>query len=649
MRKINYFLAALGAIMMASCANDDFLGENPGTTPQTKEESPILFSGGATNLTRADLYGAEAATKLGNKFVVYGTKHMENNAEDETADNDNVVFKNFQVAWQENTAGTTESNSSNWEYVGKQSYDAQSKPQGIKYWDYNADKGYTFYAFSYHKDSPTANAPGLSYPMDEDKDDVKVVKTTSDESSLYNKGYKVTVKPTATLNNLYFSDRLTVAKADYDKTVTLTFRNVGAKVRVGFYETIPGYDVTIDKFYIDENASGAVTDFAEMKDGKTNGFYAALQNVKKSANQTINVTYYEEGTVINRPKVSNPTGGYDYYLKLGNGTGIINKTLSDNSAAPTWVAGKTADNYYIPVYPFEGNTTPMLVKLDFTMKANDGSDDEIHVRGARAIVPAAYVQWKCNFAYTYLFKISDKTNGTTGDVDDNDDPITDPEGLKAITFDAVVVDITDERQETITSLSSNSITTYAEGAIANEYKKGQPIYVVVSDNFDLNDPNHYKVITPSGIGDEAGEAQVYSIDRATSEAEVLAQLTGSPIGLDMDPVDGASVETTVPLTDGTKPAIDNVKFTPATAGTYAYVYTTKAYVAPEYEAVTTNTYDSGTTYYLRSGAAEPYVYYAVSVPTKDAFEDNIDKLYKVKTGKTGTAGVYDVKVIKVQD
>ena len=78
MRKINYFLAALGAIMMASCANDDFLGENPGTTPQTKEESPILFSGGATNLTRADLYGAEAATKLGNKFVVYGTKHMEN-------------------------------------------------------------------------------------------------------------------------------------------------------------------------------------------------------------------------------------------------------------------------------------------------------------------------------------------------------------------------------------------------------------------------------------------------------------------------------------------------------------------------------------------------------------------------------------------
>lgn len=646
MRKINYFLAALGAIMMASCANDDFLGENPGTTPQTKEESPILFSGGATNLTRADLYGAEAATKLGNKFVVYGTKHMEN-AEDETADNDNVVFKNFQVAWQENTAGTTESNSSNWEYVNLQSYDAQPEHQGIKYWDYNADKGYTFYAFSYHKDAPTDEAPGLSYPANQSKDDVYIQKTTSDGTSLYNKGYAVTVKPSATLNNLYFSDRLTVAEADYDKTVTLTFRNVGAKVRVGFYETIPGYDVTIDKFYIDEDASAAVIDFAAMKDGKTNGFYAALQNVKKSANQTINVTYYNDGTVINRPKVSNPTGGYDYYLKLGNGTGIINKTLSDNSLNPTWVAGKTADNYYIPVYPHEGNSVPMLVKLDFTMTANDGSNDVIHVRGARAIVPAAYVQWKCNFAYTYLFKISDKTNGTTGAVDENGDPVN-PEGLKAITFDAIVVDITDERQETITSLSSNSITTYAEGAIANEYKTGQPIYVVVSDNFDLNSPNHYSVITPSGIGDEDGKAQVYKITNGTTEASLLAHLNGMPMGIEKEAVT-ATVETTIPLADGTKPAIGNVKFTPATAGTYAYVYTRTAYEAPEYEAVTTGTYNSGTTYYLRSGATEPYVYYAVSVPTEDAFEDNTDKLYKVKTGKAGTAGVYDVKVIKVED
>lgn len=653
MRKINYFLAALGAIMMASCANDDFLGENPGTTPQTKEESPILFSGGATNLTRADLYGADAAAKLGGKFVVFGTKHMEN-AEDETAANDNVVFNNFQVEYAESTAGTTASNSSDWEYVGKQSYDVKPSEQGIKYWDYNADKGYTFYAFSYHPQSGDA----FSYPANKTDDEVFVEKVTEDEAvapaegSLYNKGYKVTVKPTATLNNLYFSDRLPVAEADYDKTVTLTFRNMGAKVRVGFYETIPGYDVKIDKFYIrnpsTETAdSKPVDDFKDMNYPKTDYFYASLQNVKRDKAQTLNVTYYNasDPTIENRPKLTQPTAGY--YYTFWTGTAATNVKLGESASNPTWTV---AGGEYTPVYPFEANNTPMLVKIDFTMTANDGSNDVIHVRGARAIVPAAYVKWKSNFAYTYLFKISDKTNGTTGEVDENDDPV-DPEGLKAITFDAIVVDIAEELQETITSMSTNSITTYAEGAIVDEYKTGKPIYVVVSNNADTNGPNHYSVINPSGIGASDGEAQVYKLSRAASEAEVFAKLTGSPInGLTLTPLTtpAATKETNIPLVDGTNPAIANVKFTPSASGYYVYVYTKTAYDAPTYAAVgTTAEYNSGETYYLRSGDAEPYVYYAVSVPNKAAFDENKSKFY-IQTD-AGTAGEYSVKVIKVED
>ena len=650
MRKKSIFLAAIVVGMtFASCANDDFMGESSGTTSQTKKEAPIVFSGGASSLTRADLYGSAAATKLGNKFVVYGIKHA--NAETEAATNDAVVFNNFLVEYADNTAGKTESNSSDWEYVGKRSYDAQPTSQGIKYWDYDANEGYTFYAFSYHKDAPTDEAPGLSYPANQSKDDVYIQKTTSDGTSLYNKGYAVTVKPAATLNNLYFSDRVPVAETNYDKAVTFTFRNIGSKVRVGFYETIPGYDVTIDRFYTDADAdpdaepsaTAPITSFAAMKDAKTNGFYAALQNVKKSANQTINVTYYDAGTVINRPLVSNPTGGYDYSLKLGSGSGIINKKLAESASNPTWVAGKAADNFYIPVFPFETNTTPMLVKLDFTMTANDGSNDVIHVKGARAIVPAEYVKWKSNFAYTYIFKISDKTNGTTGKVDENGDP-EDPEGLKAITFDAIVVDVTDERQETITTFSTNSITTYAEGAIADEYKTGKPIYVVVSDQTTHN------VIEPSAIGDTDGNAQVYKLSKAVSEAEVLAKLTGSPIdGLTLTALStpAASIEENIPLVDGTNPAIDNVKFTPSASGYYAYVYTTHKYVAPTYAIQTNGTYDSTKTYYLRSGAAEPYVYFAVPVPTEAAFDDNKTQLY-LQTAP-GTAGEYDVKVIKVQD
>lgn len=630
-----YFLAALATAVFASCTSDDYVGDAT-LTAQANGTGAILFSGGAPAITRADLYGSDAAAKLGNKFVVYGTKHV--SAEDKSATNDAVVFNNFQVAWKAGTAGTTASNSSDWDYVGLQAYDATPTSQGIKYWDYSADNGYTFYAFS---------SPNLSFPA-KGTNRVRVTKVTSDGESLYNKGYAVTVEPTAELNNLYFSDRVEVPENKYGNTVSLTFRNIGAKVRFGFYETIPGYTVSIDKFYIDEDAAPAsstapVVDFAKIKDGKDDGFYASIQNVKKSVDQTINVTYYDVTTatqVINRPKVSNPTGGYDYHIKLGSAATIITPTLSTSAASPTWVLADdaTTPNHYANVFPFEGNTNPLLIKLDFTMTSEDGNGDVIHVKGARAIVPATYVQWKSNFAYTYIFKISDKTNGTTGAVDENGDP-KNPEGLKPITFDAIAVDVTDELQETITTVETNSITTYAEGAIVDEYNNGKAIYVAITDNSSASHP----VITPTAIGTAATQAQVYSLSQAATEAEVLAKLNGSPIsGLTLTAVPAATIEPTVPLVDGTTPSIANVKFTPSAAGYYAYVYTRTAYVAPSYVAADGD-YNSGTTYYMKNSAD---VYYVVSVPNAAAYNDVKANLYTRDT--PGTVGVYDVKVIKVQ-
>lgn len=636
MKKFYFILTAAASIALASCTNDEIVGQGPGVDKPTTN-GVIAFGGLAPAMTRADLYGSAAATKLGNKFVVYGTKHTA--AEDNTASNDAVVFNNFQVAWAANSAGTAASNSSDWDYVGKQAYDATPTSQGIKYWDYSAAQGYTFYAFS---------SSDISFPKNTTDDKVQVTKVETDEptapetGSLYNKGYKVLVKDGANLNNLYFSDRVPVAKGDYDKTVEFTFRNIGAKVRFGFYETIPGYSVTIDKFYIDDDAAAVVTTFPAMNVAKTDGFYASLQNVKNptaETSQTLNVTYYSVTNatqVINRPKVTNPTAGYNYSLKLGDGSSIINQTLATSASSPTWVAGVAGDNYYTPVFPFEGNSNPLLLKLDFTMTADDGSNDVIHVKGARAVVPAQYVQWKSNFAYTYIFKISDKSNGTTGNVDGNDDP-TDPEGLKPITFDAIVVDVTEELQQTITSVSSNSITTYADGAIVDEYTASKPIYVSISD------ASTGAVITPTGLGDTDGKAQIYKLNKAATEAEVLAQKTGSPMGITFT-AESTSLETTVPLVDGTTPSISNVKFTPSAATSYyAYIYTTTEYVAPTYAVQSAGTYDSGKTYYMQSGSG---AYYTVTVPNAAAFNENKANLY-LQTD-AGTPGVYDVKIIKVQ-
>lgn len=622
MKKLKSIFTVLALVALCGCSNDQLVGDNALITGSDASGS-ISFGAGSSAITRANLYGSSAATKLSDRFVVYGIKHVE--AEDKTATNDAVVFNNFQVKWTANSAGQAASNSSNWEYVGLQAYDVAPSQQGVKYWDHSAVNGHTFYAFS---------STDISYPKNEASDKILVSKVTTDANSLYNKGYAVTIKDGANLSNLYFSDRVPVDKADYEKTVSFTFRNLGTLLRIGFYETIPGYTVKIDRFYIDADASAAVTSFAAMKDQKTDGFYASLENVKRTSGQTLNVTYHDVGSDVNRPVVANPSAGFNYTLNMGNAAGIINKVLSTSSATPTWVDG-SATGTYTPIYPFEANQSPLLLKLDFTMTAEDGSPDVIHVRGARCIVPAEYVQWKSNFAYTYLFKISDKSNGTTGAVDENGDP-TDPEGLKPITFDAITVDVTEERQESVTSVSDNSITTYAEGAIANEYKAGKAVYAVI-----VNKATH-DVITPSGIGNTAGKADVYQLDEAATESEVLGQLTGLPMGLTLTSVT-PTVETAVPLSDGSTSVVANVKFTPATAGTYAYVYTTTAYVAPTYEVQTAGTYDSGKTYYMLSGSG---AYYAVSVPTAAAFDANKSQLY-LQTD-AGTPGVYDVKVIKVQ-
>lgn len=622
MRKSLCFAVAI--LLMASCSEGNYVGDTNLVNPEEGSRA-IAFGAGSRAITRGDLYGSAAAEKLHNRFVVYGTKHA--SAEDKTATNDAVIFNNFQVEWTENTAGTAAANSSDWGYVGLQAYDATPTSQGVKFWDYSATNGHTFYAFS---------STDISYPKNETNDKVIVSKVTSDETSLYNKGYSVTVKNGANLQNLYFSDRVPVDKTGYDKTVSFTFRNIGTLVRFGFYETIPGYSVKIDKFYIDNDAEAVVTTFPAMNVAKTDGFYAALQNVKRSSDQTLNVTYYASGEKANRPKVSNPTGGYDYYFKLGDGTGLINTALGTSSSAPTWTDGTTGA--YSLVFPFEDNSNPLLLKLDFTMYADDGSPDVIHVRGARVVVPAQYMKWKDNFAYTYIFKISDKTNGTTGDVDENGDP-TDPEGLKPITFDAIAVDITEQREEIITSVSNKSITTYANGAIVNEYTTSKPIYISISNT------STGAVITPSGLGDADGEAQVYKLNKAASESEVMAQLTGSAMGITMT-AENTELGTTVPLADGTTPAISNVKFTPSAADTYyAYVYTTTKYVAPTYVNQSEGTYDSSKTYYMKTANN---VYYAVSITSSAAFAEHKAQLYLIDSEHAGTPGVYDVKIIKVQ-
>lgn len=475
-----YLIIAASALALAGCSNDDFLGDGSGNG---QNSAAIQFGGGTTKTHRAtsnSVYKIENLTANG--FWVYGTKHSA--AEDKTATYDQAVYTNYYLNYTKNSANNTQSNTAGWEYVGvdNKKYRNNVTPkvdadQTIKYWDYSA-KAYTFYA-------ATAN------PADVEVGKVTIKKITADEAgSVYTKGYEVTLKDGASWDELYFADRKVISKTTnaehgkhdvYGGEVNFTFRNALTKVRVAMYETIPGYSVTIDKFYYTKDGEAAQTT------GATDKFKADANNtplVTSETGVTYKVVYYDEteasGQLVNQPKMlPNATGkgAKKTVLELGDGNNLKADTkLSEIITTPTY---DTDGGKYTLFMPQADNDKTLSLKVDYTLTSLDGSDEKIYVKGATAVIPAEYLCWRPNYAYTYLFKISDNTNGSTGGKDD-------PAGLYPITFDASVVETETGNVEYISAMGTATITTFAvKGNLYQhgkaDYENGSDLYATVVD------------------------------------------------------------------------------------------------------------------------------------------------------------------------
>lgn len=492
-----YFLYAASVLALASCSSDDFLGENSGNG-QNAANSVINFGGGTTKTTRAT---SNSTYKIGdlqnNGFWVYGTKHSA--TEDKTANYDQAVYTNYLLAYKEGTANNTQSNTAGWEYVGVNNTPFREHvtpnvdaAQTIKYWDYSA-VGYTFYA-------ATANPQNVK----EGKVTIDKIKTDEAETgSVYTKGYNVTLHDGADLDQLYFADRKVITKpADtnnpkpdhknknvYGGQVEFTFRNALTKVRVAMYEIVPGYSVSIDKFYYTKVGESTQTTVA------TDRFRADANNtplVTSAAGVKYKVVYYSDteanGQLVNQPKMlpnkTGEEGATKTVFEIGDRKTLIGSAdntksgtkLSTDITKPTY---DTDGGKYTLFMPQADNKTTLNLKVDYTLTSLDNSGEQIHVKGATATIPAKYLCWRPNYAYTYIFKISDKTNGSTGDEKD-------PAGLYPITFDASVVETGDGNAEFISAMGESTITTFAvkDGVYQYgkaDYENGSDLYATVVD------------------------------------------------------------------------------------------------------------------------------------------------------------------------
>ena len=647
-----YLFIAASALALASCSSEDFVGTEGGNVDNGANKA-INFGGKLGKITRAnDHVGADAAELLNKKFIVAGFKGE--------AQKDGIatttVFDHYTVNWEANTAGTTTDNTSDWKYVGLNPQDGLATITGtqtIKYWDYSTGQ-YDFIAFS-------AGKATIVTGTDKEPKVGEVKVTSIDAKNAKTSAY--TIKGTAAdLNKCYIADLITAynpkkeKKPEYQKEVQLSFRNLTSKVRVAFYETIPGYSVKDVKFYTDNKTSNnkdvSKSDASLFTEGDQayNKFYGSgtakvyfptvgTDNIDNSdynkAHVSIAGTDADANTLKDFGNLNYTTSEDSRLNKEGENNDIYLGTTSSQAT----FAGTTKPYYQI-VLPNETGTT-LTLRVNYTLVANDGSGETINVYGAKAIVPAIYAQWKSNYAYTYIFKISDKTNGLTG-LGENT-----PEGLYPITFDAVVADSEIGNQTTITTVATPSITTYQEGheISKNEYKEGV-IYVMAVGNDknlikDLNKANLYTVTTST-------------TDVPVSEATVHDALTiGSTINKENNTIIGrnnitltmaemSTDITTIPGVDGNNiPVTANTaaKFT-AKAGTYAFVYETTPNPAPTLTKLhTAITFDTATDLTDKG-------YYTDEACTKPAKGNSKkDTVYYQKI--TNTNKTYAIKVIKV--
>lgn len=469
-----FFIAAASALALASCSSDDFLGEIQGNE-QNGATSAINFGGDTGKITRDPSTGKTAAELLENNFVVVGFKGSKTDA----ANNDVYAFDHYNVNFKEGSASSTESNRAGWEYVNQDMNVKGTKPaaslaqggatqQTIKYWDHSC-KSYDFIAFSMGKKDAASE---YATPTHVDKDNLATAAYTLSGN-------------VNTLSECYISDMKTVTEPNYNKTsVSMSFRHLASKVRMALFEIVPGYVISDVKFYTD--ATSPTTDNTEgtlignFNNSGTLTVYFPTTGTDHATEKDYNkahVRFTKSTTAGEVGVLDSKKFGAVNYNNQDEGTIRKGTTyLSQNAATPSYCGVDDPYHYYQNVLPSEGKPSAITLRIDYKLTSVDGSNETINVKGATATVPAEYTEWKSGYAYTYIFKISQDTNGSTGGTST---------GLTAISFDAVVVD--DEAnglQETITTVSDNSFTTYGykDNKVTtngNEYVNGTDIYATV--------------------------------------------------------------------------------------------------------------------------------------------------------------------------
>lgn len=409
-----YIFLAVSALTLASCSSDDFLGDTPGNNPSYAQKA-ISFGGTTGKISRAT--DAAAAGKLGNNFIVFGTKTVDGTKK--------IVYDHYNVNYIDG----------DWVYAGQpsNSLNQTGGTQALKYWDYSASQ-YDFVAFSLGSNA-----------MGDGADQIKVTRIENNDNPTY--------KLKGNLSNLrgcFIANKKTVT--DFGKPVQFTFSSTGTKVSVNIYEQIPGYSIQDIRFYEKNGDKGT---------SNTPILYAGTECIPQTEGTgTLTVSFNDKGEAETNWEKDGNSENTSNSSSITFDKFELNVTREDKETANAEekYIGRTQDK---PTSTGEKDVTAckinggLTMKVDYTLIATDGSGETITVTGASVKVEEKYTTWKPNFIYKYLFKITSDTNGSTGGAGSTP-------GLKPIVFDAIVTEKVDGSQVTETTFDKDGNSTTKE-------------------------------------------------------------------------------------------------------------------------------------------------------------------------------------------
>ena len=523
----------LACAALTACTNDIDLGPN-------KEQVETLSNAIGFQMAKKNMTTTKATDYLQNaghyNFGVWGykastgfgaTKIMENylvgfggnnvgykmDASKQTtwggnSYSDDGTYTDVQSQWAYENMGTSQyDNTTDANYyksdAPQKTYLSNNDYQYLRYWDLSSART-AFYAYAPYVNSTTP---------------VKLEENTGNSKLMTFPAGTIKMGTDASQNEFMYAVNK-VDKSNYKNDVKLQFHRLNSRVQIKFWENIPGYKVKIVALNTNEAGTTSYNEDVYAKPAialtTTTASYIVGKYLEK-AGAKITFSNDERETAAVSSSVE--------YTDAQTSQKFFTFDMPADNIGETRVAATSSNTTYYMVpnqATFDTALDAAIENTGYTFHVSyqltaEGTGEVITVTDARVYVPAANCEWAPNKSYTYIFKITKSSNGTTDKKDPNPDEVeipTEP-SLFPIVFDGcTVVDYETEIEKDYTisdpspvyTLSLNASSVAKGGSITGTANAASSTSTTAPTSSDIavekvtatGDPNKINVTVNAG-------------------------------------------------------------------------------------------------------------------------------------------------------